>query len=119
MSMWGRQVLRMPLFMLPQLVSQLVNARVAINRLQEFLAAEEQPPLPLKPAAPAGEISLHHLSSKHLRTAVHGRSENCRSWQMLECQITRPCGLEDHPSCSSAAVTSWSLTYDHHLQGDR
>ena len=46
----------MPLFMLPQLVTQLVNARVAINRLQEFLAAEEQPPLPLKSAASAGRV---------------------------------------------------------------
>ena len=44
----------MPLFMLPQLVSQLVNARVALNRLQEFLAAEEQPALPEKPAAAPG-----------------------------------------------------------------
>lgn len=48
------QTLRLPLFMLPQLVSQLVNARVAINRLQEFLGAEEQEPLPQKPAAQQG-----------------------------------------------------------------
>ena len=36
------QILRMPLFQLPQLISQLVNAQVAIQRLREFLAADEQ-----------------------------------------------------------------------------
>lgn len=36
------QILRMPLFQLPQLISQLVNAQVAIQRLREFLAAAEQ-----------------------------------------------------------------------------
>ena len=37
------QVLRMPLFQLPQLITQLVNARVAITRLQQFLAAPQKP----------------------------------------------------------------------------
>ena len=36
-NMRGAQVLRLPLFMLPQLISQLVNARVASQRLEEFL----------------------------------------------------------------------------------
>ncbi len=47
MSEWGfspAQVLRMPLFQLPQLITQLVNARVAITRLQQFLAAPQKPP---------------------------------------------------------------------------
>lgn len=35
-------MLRLPLFMLLQLVSQLVNARVAIDCLQEVLGVEEQ-----------------------------------------------------------------------------
>ena len=52
--MWRRcQVLRMPLFQLPQLITQLVNARVALTRLQQFLAAPEQPPSNyLAPAEP-------------------------------------------------------------------
>ena len=47
-------MLRLPLFMLPQLISQLVNAQVAIQRLEEFLVAEEQEALPEKPAAGPG-----------------------------------------------------------------
>ena len=47
------QILRMPLFQLPQLISQLVNAQVAIARLREFLAAAEQHTMPeTDPAAP-------------------------------------------------------------------
>ena len=46
----------MPLFMLPQLVTQLVQARVAITRLQEFLGAEEQPPQEQKPASRPGNL---------------------------------------------------------------
>ena len=46
------QILRMPLFQLPQLISQLVNAQVAITRLREFLAAAEQHSMP--ETAPAG-----------------------------------------------------------------
>ena len=50
------QILRMPLFQLPQLISQLVNAQVAITRLREFLAAAEQHTMPeTHPAAP-GQI---------------------------------------------------------------
>ena len=45
----------MPLFQLPQLISQLVNAQVALNRLSEFLAAEEQGPMPTLPAVQQGE----------------------------------------------------------------
>ena len=38
-----------------QLISQIVNARVAIVRLGDFLAADVQPELPLIPPAPPGE----------------------------------------------------------------
>jgi ABC-type siderophore export system fused ATPase/permease subunit len=48
-------VLRMPLFQLPQLISQVINARVALNRIQAFLAADEQPDLPLQPPVPQGQ----------------------------------------------------------------
>lgn len=58
------QVLRMPLFQLPQLITQLVNARVAMTRLQEFLSAPQQPPARfLPPAEPGGRclLLLQHL----------------------------------------------------------
>lgn len=51
------KVLRMPLFQLPQLITQLVNAQVAINRLSEFLAAEQKPPEELLEPAAKGTIS--------------------------------------------------------------
>ena len=50
------QVLRMPLFQLPQLITQLVNAQVAINRLSEFLAAEQKPPEELLEPAAKGTV---------------------------------------------------------------
>ena len=56
------QVLRMPLFQLPQLITQLVNARVAITRLQQFLAAPEKPPSDYLPAAEPG-LAASPLSS--------------------------------------------------------
>ena len=46
----------MPLFQLPQLVSQLVNARVALVRLQELLATEQQPQIATHPAAKKGPL---------------------------------------------------------------
>ena len=48
------QILRMPLFQLPQLISQLVNAQVAIIRLREFLAAAEQHSMPETAPASTG-----------------------------------------------------------------
>ena len=48
------QVLRMPLFQLPQLVTQLVNARVALSRLEELLAANQQDLLKLRDPATKG-----------------------------------------------------------------
>ena len=48
---WPRKNSPLPL----QLISQVVNARVAVTRLGEFLAADVQPELPLLPAAPSGE----------------------------------------------------------------
>ena len=50
------QILRMPLFQLPQLISQLVNAQVAITRLREFLAAAEQHTMPETEAAGPGQL---------------------------------------------------------------
>ncbi|KAL3160420.1 hypothetical protein ABBQ32_010743 [Trebouxia sp. C0010 RCD-2024] len=52
-------ILRMPLFQLPQLISQLVNAQVAITRLREFLAAAEQHTMPETEPAEPGEKALH------------------------------------------------------------
>ncbi|KAK9802963.1 hypothetical protein WJX72_012534 [[Myrmecia] bisecta] len=51
-------VLRMPLFQLPQLITQLVNARVALQRLQSFLVAEEQPNVPPLPPAKKGQTAI-------------------------------------------------------------
>lgn len=48
------QVLRLPLFQLPQLITQLVNAQVSIKRIEEFLAAPRSDPLEQLPAAAAG-----------------------------------------------------------------
>jgi len=48
------QVLRMPLFQLPQLLNQIVNAQVALQRLQDLLAAESQDPVPHLPPAKEG-----------------------------------------------------------------
>lgn len=48
------QVLRFPLFQLPQLVTQLVNARVALTRLEELLAASQQDRLQLRDPATKG-----------------------------------------------------------------
>ena len=61
----GVQVLRLPLFQLPQLITQLVNARVAMVRLQEYLAAPQEPPAPMLPprrrvrCISAAELSVH------------------------------------------------------------
>ena len=51
------QVLRLPLFQLPQLITQLVNARVAMVRLQEYLAAPQEPPAPMLPPAQKGALA--------------------------------------------------------------
>ena len=56
------QILRMPLFQLPQLISQLVNAQVAITRLREFLAAAVQQSMP--ETAPASTGISHTLLDK-------------------------------------------------------
>lgn len=63
------QVLRMPLFQLPQLITQLVNARVALTRLQEFLAAPQQPPARALPPAEPGALCGPALSLWSLRSA--------------------------------------------------
>ncbi|KAF5206945.1 Multidrug resistance ABC transporter ATP-binding/permease protein BmrA [Thalictrum thalictroides] len=49
-------VLRFPLFMLPNLITQAVNADVSLKRLEELFLSEERilmPNLPLKPGSPA------------------------------------------------------------------
>jgi ABC-type siderophore export system fused ATPase/permease subunit len=66
-------VLRMPLFQLPQLISQVINARVALNRIQAFLAADEQPDLPLQPPVPQGGHALPQLACLCCEAEVPGR----------------------------------------------
>ena len=56
-------------FFAAQLISQIVNARVAIVRLGEFLAADVQPELPLVPAAPHGAFILN-LHVRKLRFQI-------------------------------------------------
>ena len=68
-------VLRMPLFQLPQLISQVINARVALNRIQAFLAADEQPDLPLQPPVPEGEAQSALEAFITHRLSVHGQPD--------------------------------------------
>ncbi|CAN4101608.1 unnamed protein product [Withania somnifera] len=52
-------VLRFPLFMLPNIITQVVNANVSLKRLEELLLAEERilfPNPPLEPGVPAISI---------------------------------------------------------------
>ncbi|XP_019190633.1 PREDICTED: ABC transporter C family member 2-like isoform X2 [Ipomoea nil] len=52
-------VLRFPLFMLPNIITQVVNANVSLKRLEELLSAEERvlrPNPPLEPRLPAISI---------------------------------------------------------------
>lgn len=49
-------MLRFPLFQLPQLVTQLVNAKVALTRLEEMLAADQQERLQLRDPATKGTV---------------------------------------------------------------
>lgn len=49
----------MPLFQLPQLVTQLVNAKVALSRLEELLAANQQDLLKLQDPATKGIVAYH------------------------------------------------------------
>ncbi|KAI5671046.1 hypothetical protein M9H77_11410 [Catharanthus roseus] len=52
-------VLRFPLFMLPNIITQVVNANVSLKRLEELLLAEERillPNPPLEPGLPAISI---------------------------------------------------------------
>ncbi|GMH31056.1 hypothetical protein Nepgr_032899 [Nepenthes gracilis] len=54
-------VLRFPLFMLPNIITQVVNANVSLKRLEELLLADERillPNPPLEPGLPA--ISIKH-----------------------------------------------------------
>ncbi|KAJ7969063.1 ABC transporter C family member 2-like [Quillaja saponaria] len=58
-------VLRFPLFMLPNIITQAVNANVSLNRLEELLLAEERillPNPPLEPELPAISIKNGYFS---------------------------------------------------------
>ena len=61
----------MPLFQLPQLISQLVNAQVAITRLREFLAAAEQHTMPETEAARPGELFTNVAWKTHITRECH------------------------------------------------
>lgn len=56
LSLFG--VLRMPLFLLPQIIAQVTSASVALNRIQDFLLAEEIEESSLSPAAKPGETAI-------------------------------------------------------------
>ncbi|GAV87979.1 ABC_tran domain-containing protein/ABC_membrane domain-containing protein [Cephalotus follicularis] len=58
-------VLRFPLFMLPNIITQVVNANVSLKRLEELLSSEERvllPNPPLDPALPAISIKNGYFS---------------------------------------------------------
>ncbi|KAG8652165.1 ABC transporter C family member 2 isoform X1 [Manihot esculenta] len=58
-------VLRFPLFMLPNIITQVVNANVSLKRLEELLLAEERillPNPPLEPGQPAISIKNGYFS---------------------------------------------------------
>ncbi|KEH36697.1 multidrug resistance protein ABC transporter family protein [Medicago truncatula] len=58
-------VLRFPLFMLPNIITQVVNANVSLKRLEELLLAEERillPNPPLEPGLPAISIRNGYFS---------------------------------------------------------
>ncbi|XP_026390011.1 ABC transporter C family member 2-like [Papaver somniferum] len=58
-------VLRFPLFMLPNLITQVVNANVSLKRLEELFLAEERlllPNPPLEPSLPAISIKNGNFS---------------------------------------------------------
>ncbi|XP_057494162.1 ABC transporter C family member 2-like isoform X1 [Actinidia eriantha] len=58
-------VLRFPLFMLPNIITQVVNANVSLKRLEELLLAEERillPNPPLEPELPAISIKDGYFS---------------------------------------------------------
>ncbi|KAK7245644.1 hypothetical protein RIF29_40492 [Crotalaria pallida] len=58
-------VLRFPLFMLPNIITQVVNANVSLKRLEELLLAEERillPNPPLEPELPAISIKNGYFS---------------------------------------------------------
>eukprot|EP00798_Chlamydomonas_sp_ICE-L_P022904 gene22904-30080_t len=51
-------VLRFPLFVLPQIIQLWTNARVSVTRLQEFLSSEDLEETPPTPAAKPGETAI-------------------------------------------------------------
>lgn len=58
-------VLRFPLFMLPNIITQVVNANVSLKRLEELLLAEERvllPNPPIEPGLPAISIKNGYFS---------------------------------------------------------
>ena len=69
----------MPLFQLPQLISQLVNAQVALTRLREFLAAAEQHTMAENPPSGPGTASVTALLTAVAVVFWHDRY-SCRGY---------------------------------------
>ena len=78
------QVLRMPLFQLPQLLNQIVNAQVALGRLQELLAADSQDPIPQLPPAKEGVIHTLKVDTGHQLIAHFHRNRKLAATKTTE-----------------------------------
>ncbi|CAI7794551.1 unnamed protein product, partial [Closterium sp. NIES-54] len=72
-------VLRFPLYMFPNLITQVVNVNVSLTRLQEMLLADETdidaPAPPIDPAKPAVEVS-HASFAWSAATGANGAAAN-------------------------------------------
>ena len=110
------QVLRLPLFQLPQLITQLVNAQVSIKRIEEFLAAPKSDPLEQLPAAAAGRSPLNCWLL-----------ECCSACLTFSCDIIFKCGsitavlsMRCHlqPSCTHMPAVQRSLAAPWHVRDD-
>lgn len=65
-------ILRMPLFQLPQLISQVINARVAIKRIEAFLSADRQGVLEEDPPVQKGASHINNI--RRQRRPVNGHT---------------------------------------------
>ncbi len=52
------EILRFPLFMLPQVINNLVEANVSLTRIESFLSSDDQEPVPKLPASEGSGIDL-------------------------------------------------------------
>ena len=77
-------LLRVPLFMLPHLISQIINTMVGLDRMREFLAAEEQPGLELLPVAKPGGIlpPTPPPPSSPFCCGAHACGRGCSCWAL-------------------------------------